>query len=192
ALRARAAAAVARADVGVVGARRPGRLEGGGRAGGARAGAALGQVALPRGGAAHRAGVPGRVRAGVGAAVALIQGAGVGVGRAGGPGGLLGVGRAGGARAGAGVRDVALTGRGAAPRAPAPRRMRARGRPHGTVAHVGRAHVAVVGAARARRLDRIGGTARALGREREELADVGGVAGRGLLPGRAGGRLGRV
>src|SRR5439155_19682959 len=56
----------------------------------------------------------------------------------------------------------------------------------------GRAWVAVVRAARSRRLDRIGGTARARGFERDELADLGGVPGRGLRAGRAGGRLCRV
>src|SRR5206468_853312 len=62
--RAAAVADVARADVAVVGARCPVRLEGVGRAGGARAGAALGDVALARRRPAHRARVPRRVLAG--------------------------------------------------------------------------------------------------------------------------------
>src|SRR5438552_10692410 len=140
--RARAVADVARAGVAVVGARGPVRLEGAGRAAGAGVGARLGPVARPRGGAAHRAGVPGRVRAGVRAAVALIQGARVGVGRAGRAGGLLDVGRAGGARAGAVLGDVALPRRGAAHGARVPGGMRARGTR--AVAHVGGAGVAVV------------------------------------------------
>src|SRR5205823_3566895 len=130
------------------------RHRGGGRTGRARAGAALGQVALARRRAAHRAPVPRRVRAGVGATVAPVEGARVGVGRARGPGRLLGVGRTGGAGAGAALGDVALARGRAAHRARVPGRMRARRAR--TVAHVGGAHVAVVRAGRAARLEDVG------------------------------------
>src|SRR5439155_90696 len=67
--------------------------------------------------------------------------------------------------------------------------MRAGRRAHGAVAHVGRAPVAVVRAARSRRLHRIGGTARAQGRERDQLAHLSGIPGRCLRASRAGDRL---
>src|SRR5439155_1523689 len=103
-----AVALVQGAGVGVGRAGGAGRLLDVRRAGGGGAGAALGDVALARRRAAHRARVPRRVRAGVGAAVAPVEGARVGVGRARGPGRLLGVGRTGGAGAGAALGDVAL------------------------------------------------------------------------------------
>src|SRR5207249_10170667 len=114
---------VARADVAVVGARGPVRLEGVGRAGRAPAGAALGDVALARRRAAHRARVPRRVLAGGVRAVAGIRGADVAVVGARGPVRLEGVGRAGGAGAGAGLDHVALAGCGPAYGARVPRRM---------------------------------------------------------------------
>src|SRR5207245_2056854 len=80
--RARAAAHVGGAGIAVGRAGRAARLEGIGRAGGAGAGAALGDVTLPCHRAALGTRVPRRVRAGIGAAVALVQGAGVGVGGA--------------------------------------------------------------------------------------------------------------
>src|SRR5439155_271307 len=100
-----------------VGVRRTGgrrRLLGVRRAGGAGAGAALGDVALARRRAAHRARVPRRVLAGGVRAVAGIRGADVAVVGARGPVRLEGVGRAGGAGAGAGLGHVALPRRRAA------------------------------------------------------------------------------
>src|SRR5439155_1402145 len=115
--RARAAAHVGGAHVAVVGTRRPARLEGVGRAGGAGAGAALRHVALARRRAAHRAWVPGGVRARRARAVAHVAGADVAVVRAGRAARLEGVRRAGGAGAGAALRHVALARRRAAHRA---------------------------------------------------------------------------
>src|SRR5439155_490866 len=116
--RARAVADVSRADVAIVGARGPVRLEGVGRAGGAGAGAGLGDVALARRRPARRARVPRRVRAGGGAdgAVAHVGGAGVAVVRAGRARRLDGVGRTRRAGAGTAVGHVALVRRRAADR----------------------------------------------------------------------------
>src|SRR5438046_2250586 len=149
--RARARARVGGAGVAVVGARRRARLEGVGRAGGARAGAALGRVTLVDGGATHGPRVPGRMLAGHVGAVALVEGAGVGFLRAGGPALLLGVGRRAAVRAGAGLGQVALAGRGAADGARVPGRMVA-GRAR-AVAALGGAGAAVAGAGGAGRLD---------------------------------------
>src|SRR5439155_292149 len=176
----------------------------------------LGRVADTRRSAADRAGVTGRVGTHPGAAhissahVALVGAAraiGDVVGLAGGaavagiglvavragaraaarPRGLEAVGGAGGVGAIAGLGYVALPGRRTAHCARVTRIVHACRCTHGAVAQVRRAHVAVVGAARSRRLDRIGGTARARGRERDELADPGIC--RCLRTGRADGRL---
>jgi len=122
-----------------------------------------------------------RPRAGLGA-VALVDGRATDGARR-----LEGIGRARGAGAGTRLRHVAGAGRRTAHRARVTRIVHACRCTHGAVAQVRRAHVAVVGAARSRRLDRIGGTARARGRERDELADPGIC--RCLRTGRADGRL---
>src|SRR5439155_1067550 len=75
----------------------------------ARAGAVLDVVARAGRRTAHRARVPGRMLAGVAAAVALIQAARVPVARARRSGGLLRIGRTGRARARARVGEVAFT-----------------------------------------------------------------------------------
>src|SRR5947207_1876250 len=111
-----AGAAVARvggADVAIVRAGCPRRLDGG-RAGGARPRAGVVEVALVERRVARRARVPRRVLAGHVGTIALIQGAGVGVGRAGSAGRLLGVRRTGGGNPVAGLRQLALARRRAA------------------------------------------------------------------------------
>src|SRR5439155_1443235 len=137
-----AVAGIRGADVAVVRAGRPVRLEGVGRAGGAGAGAGLGEVALARRRTAHDARVARRVRARRARAVAHVGGAHVAVVRAGRPVRLDGVGRAGGAGAGARLGEVALVGRRAAHDARVVRRVLAESA--AAVAGVGRAHVAVV------------------------------------------------
>src|SRR5207247_9222528 len=146
---------VSGADVAVVRARRPGRLDGVGRAGGAGPRASVGEVALVDRRAALRAGVPRRVWAGRGieGAVAHVGGAGVAVVRAGRPRRLDGVSRAGGARSRAGLREVALVDRCATHRARVARRVRAERVAGATVARVGGADVAIVRAGCPRRLD---------------------------------------
>src|SRR5262249_58316643 len=117
--RARSVADVLRADVAVVGAPGPVRLEHVGRARRARPVARLWDVALAGRSAAERARVPGRMRAGRRAdrAVADVGRAGVRVGGAGRARGLHVVGGAGAAAAGTRLREIALVRRRAARRA---------------------------------------------------------------------------
>src|SRR5207245_2036312 len=104
----RAVARVGGADVAVVRARRPGRLDQVGRAARARAGAGLAEVALVRRRTADRARVARRVLAADVRAVARVGGARIAVLRARGPVRLLRVGRTVGRVARAALGDVAL------------------------------------------------------------------------------------
>src|SRR5947208_1725681 len=148
------------AEVAVVRAGRPRRLDAG-RAGGASPRAGVAEVAVVDRCVARRARIPGRMRAGGGtrAAVARVGGADVAIIRAGCPRRLDG-GRAGGARPSARVVEIALVGRRVARRARVAREMLAERVADGAVASVGGADVAVIRAGRPRRLDggRAGGT----------------------------------
>src|SRR5438445_5096261 len=118
------------------------RREGIRRARRARAGTGLVLVAGAGRGPAQRAGVPGRVLAGVVAAVALVAAARVAVVGARRPRRNLGVGRAGGAAAGAEIGRVTLVHRLAAHRA---RRLEGVRRAHGARAGAGLVQVAEAG-----------------------------------------------
>src|SRR5439155_1273513 len=106
----RAVAHVRGADVAVVRARRPGRLDQVGRAARTRAGAGLRQIALVRRRAADGARVPGGVLAGDVSAVAGMGGARVAVAGARGPARLPDVGRTIGTVALAGLGQITLPG----------------------------------------------------------------------------------
>src|SRR5439155_446881 len=125
-----------------------GRQEAVRRAGRARSRACLDVVAGARRRPADRAGVAGRVLAGVARAVALVEAARVAVARARRPGRLLGVGRAHRARAGARLARVALARRRTADRSGVAGRMLAVGAR--AIALVEAARVAVVRAGRPR------------------------------------------
>src|SRR5207249_1328183 len=144
------------ADTGRSTALDEGRQEAVRRAGRARSRACLDVVAGARRRPADRAGVAGRVLAGVARAVALVEAARVAVARARRPGRLLGVGRAHRARAGARLAQVALAGGPAAHRPGVAGRMLAG--VARAVALVEAARVAVARAGRPRGTLRIRGT----------------------------------